>query len=83
MLTRSWHRFVPLAIRANRVRDPGSGPRRLATRLSQILVRAVIMTGLNDGEMVVLEGIQRVRPGIQVTPGPAAPTPAAPRSVGQ
>jgi membrane fusion protein (multidrug efflux system) len=44
---------------------------------------AVIMAGLNDGEMVVLEGIQRIRPGIQVTPGPAAPAPAAPKPVGQ
>jgi len=38
---------------------------------------AVIMAGLNEGEMVVLDGIQRVRPGIQVVPGPAAPPPAA------
>ena len=41
------------------------------------------MAGLNEGDMVVLEGIQRVRPGIQVTPGPAAPTPTAPRPPGQ
>ena len=32
--------------------------------------------------MVVLDGIQRVRPGIQVTPGPAAPPPAAPKPAG-
>jgi membrane fusion protein (multidrug efflux system) len=44
---------------------------------------AVIMAGLNEGNMVVLEGIQRVRPGIQVVPGPAAPTPAAPKPAGQ
>jgi membrane fusion protein, multidrug efflux system len=44
---------------------------------------AVIMAGLAQGDMVVLEGIQRVRPGIQVTPGPAAPAPAAPRPAGQ
>ncbi len=44
---------------------------------------AVILAGLNEGDMVVLEGIQRVRPGIQVAPGPAAPTPAAPRPAGQ
>jgi membrane fusion protein, multidrug efflux system len=44
---------------------------------------AVIMAGLNEGEMVVLEGIQRVRPGIQVVPGPAAPVPAAPKPAGQ
>jgi membrane fusion protein, multidrug efflux system len=44
---------------------------------------AVIMAGLKEGDMVVLEGIQRVRPGIQVVPGPAAPTPAAPKPAGQ
>jgi membrane fusion protein (multidrug efflux system) len=43
---------------------------------------AVIRAGLNEGEMVVLEGIQRVRPGIQVTPGPAAPVAAAPKPAG-
>jgi membrane fusion protein (multidrug efflux system) len=43
---------------------------------------AVIRAGLNEGEMVVLEGIQRVRPGIQVTPGPAAPVAAAAKPAG-
>jgi membrane fusion protein (multidrug efflux system) len=37
---------------------------------------AVIAGGLQDGEMVVADGVQRVRPGIQVTPGPASPPPA-------
>ena len=44
---------------------------------------AAIKSGLNDGEMVVLEGIQRVRPGIQVAPGPAASMPGAPKPAGQ
>jgi membrane fusion protein (multidrug efflux system) len=35
---------------------------------------AVIAGGLNEGESVILEGIQRARPGMPVTPGPAAPT---------
>jgi membrane fusion protein, multidrug efflux system len=39
---------------------------------------AVILSGLNEGEMVVVDGIQRARPGIQVAPGPATPTPATP-----
>ena len=39
-------------------------------------VTAVIAGGLTEGEMVVADGIQRVRPGIQVTPGPASPPPA-------
>jgi membrane fusion protein (multidrug efflux system) len=44
---------------------------------------AAIMSGLNEGEMVVLDGIQRVRPGIQVVPGPATPPPVAPTPAGQ
>jgi membrane fusion protein (multidrug efflux system) len=38
---------------------------------------AVIAGGLKEGELVVTEGIQRVRPGIEVNPGPAAPPPSA------
>jgi membrane fusion protein (multidrug efflux system) len=37
---------------------------------------AVIAGGLKEGEMVVADGIQRVRPGIQVSPGPASPPPS-------
>jgi membrane fusion protein (multidrug efflux system) len=37
---------------------------------------AVVAGGLKDGEMVVSDGIQRVRPGIEVSPGPASPPPA-------
>ncbi len=36
---------------------------------------AVVASGLAEGEMVVLDGIQRVRPGAPVTPGPAGPAP--------
>ena len=35
---------------------------------------AVVAGGLKEGEMVVAEGIQRVRPGIEVSPGPATST---------
>ncbi len=38
---------------------------------------AVVMSGLKEGEMVVLEGLQRVRPGQSVLPGPATPAPSA------
>ncbi|MEA2743900.1 MAG: rane fusion protein multidrug efflux system, partial [Acetobacteraceae bacterium] len=38
---------------------------------------AVIAGGLKENEMVVTEGIQRVRPGAEVNPGPASPPPAA------
>jgi membrane fusion protein, multidrug efflux system len=41
---------------------------------------AAVVDGLKEGEMVVVDGIQRVRPGIQVAPGPATPTPAAPKA---
>jgi membrane fusion protein (multidrug efflux system) len=41
---------------------------------------AVVAGGLKDGEMVVTDGIQRVRPGIEVNPGPASPPPPAPSS---
>jgi membrane fusion protein (multidrug efflux system) len=36
---------------------------------------AVVAGGLKEGEVVVSEGIQRVRPGIEVSPGPATPPP--------
>lgn len=40
--------------------------------------QAVVQTGLADGDTVVVEGIQRVRPGIVVNPAPAgAPPPGA------
>ena len=39
---------------------------------------AVIATGLKEGELVIVDGIQRVRPGIEVSPGPASPPPAPP-----
>lgn len=39
---------------------------------------AIIASGLTEGETVIVDGLQRVRPGIAVNPSPAAPTPAAP-----
>lgn len=39
---------------------------------------AAIVDGLKEGENVVVDGIQRVRPGIVVTPGPAQPRPGPP-----
>jgi membrane fusion protein, multidrug efflux system len=41
---------------------------------------AVIINGLKEGELVVSEGLQRVRPGETVSPGPASPQPATSRS---
>ena len=39
---------------------------------------AIVSSGLKLGETVVLEGLQRVRPGIQVNPGPALGPPPGP-----
>ncbi len=44
---------------------------------------AVIVNGLKEGEMVIADGIQRVRPGIEVNPGPASPPPASPAPAGK
>jgi membrane fusion protein, multidrug efflux system len=33
---------------------------------------AVVLSGLDEGQMVIVEGLQRVRPGQPVAPGPAA-----------
>ena len=38
---------------------------------------AVVTSGLNEGELVISEGVQRVRPGEIVSPGPASPPPPA------
>jgi membrane fusion protein, multidrug efflux system len=40
---------------------------------------AVVMAGLKEGESVIADGIQRVRPGIVVSPAPFTPPPAAPK----
>jgi membrane fusion protein (multidrug efflux system) len=37
---------------------------------------AVVTNGLAEGEVVISEGLQRVRPGQAVSPGPASPAPA-------
>jgi membrane fusion protein (multidrug efflux system) len=34
-----------------------------------------VLTGLKDGEMVISDGLQRVRPGAPVNPAPAAAGP--------
>jgi membrane fusion protein (multidrug efflux system) len=37
---------------------------------------AVVTNGLKEGELVISEGLQRVRPDQPVSPGPASPPPA-------
>jgi membrane fusion protein, multidrug efflux system len=39
---------------------------------------AVVTSGLKEGELVISEGLQRVRPGETVSPGPASPPPPIP-----
>lgn len=41
---------------------------------------AVISAGLKEGETVVVDGVQRVRPGVVVNPGPVGAGPALPAS---
>jgi membrane fusion protein (multidrug efflux system) len=36
---------------------------------------AVVTNGLKEGELVISEGLQRARPGVMVSPGPASPAP--------
>ena len=40
---------------------------------------AVVMAGLKEGETVIADGIQRVRPGLVVAPAPVTSAPAAPK----
>ena len=44
---------------------------------------AVITSGLSEGELVISEGLQRVRAGQEVSAGPASPPPAIPPSANQ
>lgn len=36
---------------------------------------ATVLTGLSPGEMVIVDGVQKVHPGQEVSPGPASPPP--------
>jgi membrane fusion protein (multidrug efflux system) len=40
---------------------------------------AVVVNGLKEGETVIADGIQRVRPGIVVSPAPIGPAPTTPK----
>ncbi len=37
---------------------------------------AIVLSGLQDGETVIVDGLQRVRPGAVVAPGPPPPAPS-------
>lgn len=60
--------------------DAESKAQRRPVRLGRgTAENSVIETGLNPGDRVVSEGVQRVRPGQPVTPGPATPPPGRPQ----
>ena len=40
---------------------------------------AAVIDGLKDGEMVVAEGVQRVKAGATVSPSPVTPAPDDPK----
>ena len=42
-----------------------------------------VESGLNDGEIIVAEGINKVRPGMAVTPMPAGANASAPAEAGK
>jgi membrane fusion protein, multidrug efflux system len=65
------------------VGDDNLVSQRRVTLGQSTAVVATISAGLNEGDKVVVDGIQRVRPGAKVTPSPAPDTPAATNSVGQ
>jgi membrane fusion protein (multidrug efflux system) len=44
---------------------------------------AVVTNGISEGELVISEGLQRVRPGEAVSAGPASPPPAISPTAGQ
>jgi membrane fusion protein (multidrug efflux system) len=54
--------------------DAGNKVQQSRVQLGQSTpVTVSVLSGLTEGQMVVLDGIQRVRPGLMVTPGPASP----------
>jgi membrane fusion protein (multidrug efflux system) len=54
--------------------DAGNKVQQTRVRLGQSTPTTVsVLSGLTEGQMIVLDGIQRVRPGLVVSPGPASP----------
>ena len=62
---------------------PGNKAEQRRVHLGQSTAEiAAVTSGLQEGEPVIVEGIQRVRPGVTVSPGPAAPGPGQPGGPG-
>lgn len=63
--------------------DPGNKVEQRRIQLGQSTpMTAIVAGGLKEGEMVVTDGIQRVRPGMVVSPGPASPPMSGPAGAG-
>jgi membrane fusion protein (multidrug efflux system) len=55
---------------------PGNHAEQRRVQLGQSTpATAIVLSGLAEGESVIVDGLQRVRPGIVVNPAPAAPGP--------
>ncbi len=55
---------------------PGNHAEQRRIQLGQSTpATAVVLSGLTEGEAVIVDGLQRVRPGLVVAPAPAAPGP--------
>ena len=58
---------------------PGNHAEQRRIQLGQSTpATAVVLTGLKEGESVIVDGLQRVRPGLAVNPAPAAAGPTLP-----
>jgi len=56
---------------------PGNHAERRRIQLGQSTpATAIVLSGLAEGDQVIVDGLQRVRPGIPVNPAPAAPGPS-------
>jgi membrane fusion protein (multidrug efflux system) len=69
-------KFVLIVVPDNRVEE-----RRIVAN-RQVGQEWVVESGLRQGETVIVEGIQKVRPGAEVTPIPAGQPPSAGRPAG-
>ena len=61
------------------VDDQNKAQQRRVTLGQSSATLVAVTSGLKLGEMVVVDGLQRVRPGQPVSPGPATPGPQVPR----
>jgi membrane fusion protein (multidrug efflux system) len=55
--------------------DDGKAAMRRIKILSASGTDTVVESGLSGGEQLIVEGVQRVRPGMPVAASPALPTP--------